>query len=95
VIGLLVAPAAVVASKRVPRVTLIEAVAAIAASGLIALLALLLARRARLYREKTLGRAGGARTLRVGRTLGLIGICLAASACIALAFYAALRVFLS
>jgi hypothetical protein len=95
VVALAIGPAAIVASKRIPRVTLIEAVGAIAVSGLLALLALLLARRGRLYRERTLGRAGGERLVRVGRALGLLGTCIAASACIALAFYAALRVFLS
>jgi hypothetical protein len=95
VVALAIGPAAVVASQRVPRVTLIEATGAIAVSGLLALLALLLARRARLYRERTLGRAGGAGLVRLGRALGLLGVCLGAAACIALAFYVALRVFLS
>src|SRR3954469_23770835 len=59
VVALAIGPAAVVASQRVPRVTLLEATGAIAASGLLSLLALLLARRGRLYRDRTLGRAGG------------------------------------
>ena len=39
----------------------------------------------------TLGRAGGGRAARVGRLLGILGICMAASAAIALAVYGVLH----
>ena len=97
VVGLLtlaVAPAAVYASNRSERVTLIQAVAATAASGVLALLALLLSRRGRLYAERTLGRAGGEGLARLGRVLGVIGLCIACAAGIALAFYVLLQVFI-
>jgi len=85
----------VVASQRSNKVTLFQAAIAFAASGLLALLTLLLARRGRIYNERTLGRAGGAKLVRVGRFLGLLGLCLSIAACISLSFYALLRVFLT
>ena len=95
-VGLLtlaVGPAAVYASNRANRITLLQAVAATAASGLLALLTLLLSRRGRLYAERTLGLAGGAGLARTGRVLGVLGLCIACAAGIALAFYVLLQVF--
>ena len=51
------------------------------------LAALLLARRALRRTERTLGRSGGEGAARAGRVLGVIGLCLAASAAIAIGFY--------
>ena len=48
------------------------------------------ARRARARDELTLGRAGGRRTARIGRLLGILGICLAASGAVALVVYGTL-----
>jgi hypothetical protein len=45
------------------------------------------ARRVRSREAATLGRAGGRRLALVGRLLGIIGICIACSALIALAVY--------
>src|SRR3954452_21959129 len=93
-VALAVTPAALAASRKVPRVTLIEAVGAIAVAGLIALLALLLARRGRLTIEGTSGRARGAGSVRVGRILGALGVCLGAAAGIALLAYGVFPLFL-
>ncbi len=95
VLTLAVGPAAIVASQRVAGVTLLQATAAIAASGVLALLTLLLARRGRLYADHTLGRASADGLVRAGRALGLFGLCLSIAACIALAFFTVLRVFLA
>ena len=54
-------------------------------------LAIVLARRARARDRATLGRAGGGRAARVGRFLGILGLCIAASASIALGVYAVLH----
>jgi hypothetical protein len=94
-VTLAVGPAAWEVWRRRSEVTLIQVAGAIAASGLLALLTLLLARRGRLHIEHTLGRAGGETTVRIGRGLGLLGLCLSLTACVALAFYAVLRVFYS
>jgi hypothetical protein len=95
VLTLAVGPAAIVASRRIPGATLIDATGAIAASGVLALLTLLLARHGRLYAGRSLGRASAPRLVRTGRALGLIGLCLSLAACIALAFFVVLRVFLA
>ena len=49
--------------------------------------AVVLARRARALDQATLARAGGAKAVRMGRLLGILGLCVAASAVIALAVY--------
>jgi hypothetical protein len=54
---------------------------------------MLMARRGRIHVQRTLGRAGGERLIRIGKLLGLLGLCLAAAATVALAFYTLLRVF--
>jgi hypothetical protein len=96
VLTLTVGPVAIEVSKRSARVDLLEAVAGIAvASALLALLTLLLARRGRIAGERSLGRAGGEGLVRTGRTLGILGLCIAVAAGIALAFYVLLQVFLA
>jgi hypothetical protein len=52
--------------------------------------AVAMARRARALDEATLGRAGGAKVARAGRFLGILGLCVAASATIALTVYGVL-----
>jgi hypothetical protein len=52
--------------------------------------AVALARRARAHDRATLGRVGGAKTARVGRVLGILGLCMAVSATLALAVYGVL-----
>ena len=51
------------------------------------IMAVVLARRARELERATLGKAGGARAAQIGRLLGILGLCLAASATIAVAVY--------
>ena len=55
------------------------------------ILAVVLARRATAFDRATLGRAGGGRAARLGRLLGILGLCIAASATIALAVYGVLH----
>ena len=50
-------------------------------------LAVALARSARQRHARTLGRAGGLRTARAGRALGLLGLFLAGAALVSLAVY--------
>ena len=52
--------------------------------------AIVVARRARVRDLATLGRAGGGRAAVAGRLLGIIGICIASSALIAVAVYGVL-----
>jgi hypothetical protein len=85
-------PAAVVASRSLEGYELIDAAYAIPVGAVLGVGAVALARRARLRIERTLGRAGGGGTARVGRLLGLLGFCLATSAAIAVATYGVLTV---
>ena len=52
--------------------------------------AVALARRARALDRASLGSAGGTKAARAGRLLGIVGLCVAASATIALAVYGVL-----
>jgi hypothetical protein len=52
--------------------------------------AILRARRSRARDDATLGRAGGRRAARIGRLLGILGICIASSSLIAVAVYGVL-----
>ena len=70
-------PAGVVLSARLAGLDLVDAawsipVAAVAGTGRI---------------QRTLGRAGGAGRARMGRILGIAGICIALSGAIAIGFY--------
>jgi hypothetical protein len=85
-------PAAVVASRAFEGYRLLDAGYAIPVGAALGVAAVALARRARLRIERTLGRAGGARTAVTGRLLGLLGFCLATSGAIAVATYAVLTV---
>lgn len=85
-----VVPAAVGLAELLARVRLLDAAAAIPVALACGIAALVLARGARRRVERTLGRIGGGRAARAGRTLGVIGICLAVAAAIAVATYYAL-----
>ena len=88
-IGVTLAPAAIVLSLRMVAVTLIMAVIAIAAGcSLFGILALFLAKRARLRRSISLGRMGGAKLAGFARLLGTLALSLGLAACVALAVYA-------
>ena len=83
-------PAAIVATRYLEEYELIHAGLAIPVGMALGVGAVALARRARLRIERTLGRAGGRRTARVGRLLGLLGFCLATTAAISVGTYAVL-----
>lgn len=80
-------PAAVVLAGRLAGVTLIDAAWAIPVAAGAGVSALLFARGAAGRMQRTLGRAGGAGRSRVGRILGIAGICIALSGTIAVGFY--------
>jgi hypothetical protein len=89
VVGLLAAaalPAAIAAAELTDRFRLIEAAWAIPAALVLGLLALALARRGRRNAARSV-RLAGARTARVGRLLGALGVALALAGAIAVAFY--------
>ena len=85
-----VIPAAVGLAELLATVRLLDAAAAIPVAILCGVVALWLARGARTRIERTLGRIGGLGAARAGKTLGVIGLCLAVSAAIAVATYYAL-----
>jgi hypothetical protein len=80
-------PVAVLLSRQTTGVRLLDAVWAIPAAGLCGIAALLFARGARGRIRRTLEQAGGAGRARLGRILGVAGLCVALSAAIAVGFY--------
>jgi hypothetical protein len=80
-------PAGVALSRQTAGVRLLDAVWAIPVAALCGLAALLFARGAGGRIRWTLERAGGLARIRVGRLLGIAGICVALSASIAVGFY--------
>ena len=83
-------PAAIGLAELLAAVRLLDAAAAIPVAIACGIAALWLARGARRRIERTLGRIGGDGVARAGKTLGVIGICLALAAAIAVATYYAL-----
>jgi hypothetical protein len=77
----------VVLSRQTAGVHLLDAAWAIPVAALCGIAALLLARGARGRIRRTLERAGGAGRSRLGRYLGVAGLCVALSASIAVGFY--------
>ena len=74
-------------STRLKNVNLPQAVAGEAVAGmLLGLIAVLLARGARYKVERTLSRVGEG-TARLGKWLGLLGLCLGLTAALSLAFF--------
>jgi hypothetical protein len=80
-------PAAVLVSRQTAGVGLLDAVWAIPVAALLGIAALLFARGGRGRIRRTLEQAGGTGRVRVGRILGVAGICVALSAGIAVGFY--------
>ena len=80
-------PAAVAVAERTELFQLIEAGYAVPFAAVGGIAALLLGRGARRRIERTIGRVGGAARARIGRLLGTIALCIAASGAIALGFY--------
>ncbi|MDX6507543.1 MAG: hypothetical protein QOG06_2187 [Gaiellaceae bacterium] len=92
-LALAIPVAAYAAQRELARVSLVQATGATCASAVIGAVAVLLARRGLRNIERTLGRAGGEGSARVGRLLGLIGLCVGLTAAIALGVYAVLNLF--
>jgi len=80
-------PAGIALAQLSARVKLLQASAAIPVAAVLGVVALLLARRALRRSQRTLGRAGGEGVARAGRILGVLGLCIATSGTIAVAFY--------
>jgi hypothetical protein len=83
-------PAAIGLAELLEAVELLDAAAAIPVAAVFAIAALVLARGARRRIERTIGRIGGRATARLGRVLGILGLCLAVAASIAVVSYYAL-----
>jgi len=80
------------AAQQLDKVSLVQATIASCGSVVLGGAAVLLGRRGLRNVERTLGRAGGESSARVGRLLGVIGLCIGLAAGIALAVYAVLNV---
>lgn len=91
VLATLTLPVAIGGTRYSGSYELLHAGFAIPLAVLLGILAIVLARRARALDRASLGRAGGARAARVGRLLGILGLCIAASATISVAVYAVLH----
>jgi hypothetical protein len=90
VLASLTLPAAIIATRYSSSYDLLHAGFAIPAAGAAGIGALVLARRARAGDRATLGRESSGKAATWGRALGILGLCLAASATIALAVYGVL-----
>jgi hypothetical protein len=89
-VGLLSAatmPAAIAATRYSESYELLHAGFAIPVAVALGIVAIWLGRSALRHDDARLGRAGGRRTARLGRALGVLGISLAATALVALAVY--------
>jgi hypothetical protein len=87
VLATLTLPVAVGATRYSASYDLLHAGFAVPVAAAFGVSAVVLARRARAIDQAALGRVGGAKTARAGRLLGILGLCVAASATIALAVY--------
>jgi ABC-type Fe3+ transport system permease subunit len=83
-------PVAIFGTRYSNRYELLQAGFAIPLALALGIAAILLARRAREFDRATLGKAGGTKRGRAGKWLGTLGICMAASATIAVAVYGVL-----
>jgi hypothetical protein len=86
-------PAAVLTARYFEEVTLLRSTASAILAALLGLYAIVLARRGRETVARTLGRSRGETAAKVGRTLGVIALWLAATTALAVAFYALLTLF--
>ena len=95
-LAVLSVPAGVVLSRYSGRVTLINSTYGSVPAGLaLGVSAVVLARRGRDQVVRTLGRSGGEAAVRTGRVLGVLGLCMALTAALAIAFYGLLTLFAS
>jgi steroid 5-alpha reductase family enzyme len=86
-VAVLAVPGGVALARQTAGVGLIDAAWAIPVAAVCGLAALLFVRGARGRMRWTLERAGGSGRIRLGRILGVAGICVALSAGIAVGFY--------
>lgn len=92
-LAVLVLPVLLVVA-RTDLLTLLQAAGGAATVGaLLSIVAVALARRGRQRIQRTLGRSGGERAARVGRALGVLGLCVAVTAALALGFFGLLTLF--
>ncbi len=87
ILGVAAVPVGVALSARIAGVTLVDAAWAVPVAAAGGVGALLFARGARGRIQRTLERAGGGGRARLGRILGVAGICIALSGAIAVGFY--------
>jgi hypothetical protein len=89
-------PVGVLAARYSGRVTLLNSTAgSIPATVIFGLSAILLARRGRERAAWTLGRSGGRAAARTGKWLGILSLCMATTASLAVGFYGLLTLFAS
>jgi hypothetical protein len=85
--GVLAVPAAIILWRQTTGIALLDTAFAIPVAAICGLASLLFVRGARGRIRLTLERAGGSGRIRLGRILGVAGICVALSASIAVGFY--------
>jgi hypothetical protein len=93
VLSLVLPVAAYAAARQLDKVSLVQATAASCFSVLLGGCAVLLAGRGLRTIERTIGRAGGEGSARVGRLLGMLGLCIGLTAGVALGVYGLLNLF--
>jgi hypothetical protein len=84
-------PVAIYVTRFSDEYELLHSAFAIPAAAVLGLVALTLARRARARDRVTLSGGGGGGLATAGRVLGVVGLCMAASALVALAVYGLLE----
>jgi hypothetical protein len=84
-------PAAIYATRFSDTYELLHAGFAIPVATALGLVALVLARRARVRQRVSLSGSGGEGAATAGRVLGVVGLCMAASALVALGVYGLLE----
>ena len=93
IVAVAAVPLAIAASTLFTEVTLVRSCASAIIAALLGCAAIILGRRGRETVQRTLGRSGGKGAARVGGTLGLIALWLAATVGLAVAFYWLLTLF--
>lgn len=89
--GVLAVPGGVALARQLKAVSLLDAAYAIPFAAVLGLLGIALSVGARRRFEWTLGRVGGRRLAAAGRVLGVLAVCVAVSASIAIGFFELLR----
>jgi len=84
-------PVAIYLSRFSERYELLHAGFVIPIAAILGLISIVLARRVRVRSVLALGRGGGDRPVRIGRVLGIVGVCMALAALVALGVYGLLE----